>query len=139
MKKNINIMFCWKFILIFFSLFFCFQTFSFAADVTLGWDANEPDPDGYRIYYKTDSSGPPYNGIGALEGDSPITVELAELSDPYNPEYTITGLSDTDTYYSVVTAYYSGGNESGYSNEVFYIPLTLVLSSLSISGEDSVS
>ena len=139
MKKNIKTMFGWKFILIFFSLFFCLQTFSFAADVTLGWDANEPDPDGYRLYYKTGSSGPPYNGIGALEGDSPITVELAELIDPDNPEYTINGLSDTETYFFVVTAYDSGGSESGYSNEVFYIPPTLVLSSLSISGDDSVS
>ncbi len=124
---------------ILFFLFLLFARSAVAAQVTLAWDANAPDPDGYRLYYKTGSSGPPYNGIGALEGDSPITIELAELSDPDNPEHAINGLSDTETYFFVVTAYDSGGNESGYSNEVSYIPPTLVLSSLSISGDDSVT
>ncbi len=55
-------------------LFLLFARSAFADPVTLAWDANKPDPDGYMIYYKTDSSGPPYNGVGALEGDSPITA-----------------------------------------------------------------
>ncbi len=120
-------------------LFLLFTRSAFADPVTLSWDSNEPYPDGYKIYYKTDSPGPPYNGIGALEGDSPITVEFAELIDPVDPEYTINDLSDTEIYFFVVTAYASDGRESDYSNEVIYVPPTLELSSFSISGEDSVS
>lgn len=138
MKKNTNTKFCWKFILIFFSLFFCFQTFAFADTVTLAWDANKPDPAGYKIYYKSGSSGHPYNGAGALEGNSPITVELVEFVDPENPQYTINDLNDNDIYFFAVTAYDSDGNESGYSNEVYYIPSTLELTSLTIDGYDSV-
>lgn len=111
----------WKFILFFISLFFCFVTPGYAIDVTLRWDANtEPDMDGYRIYYKTDFHGPPYNGMGATEGDSPITITLQELYDPEQPEYTIHGLDDNATYYLVLSAYDIDGHESGYSNEVCF-------------------
>ena len=90
-----------------------------AIDVTLQWDANtEPNLAGYRIYYKMDSSGEPYDGIEANEGTSPITVPLEDLDDPYNPQYTLTGLLDGTAYFFVVTAYNTGGLESGYSNEV---------------------
>ena len=90
-----------------------------AIDVTLQWDVNtEPNLAGYRIYYKMDSSGEPYDGIEANEGTSPITVALEDLDDPYNPQYTLTGLLDGTTYFFVVTAYNTGGLESGYSDEV---------------------
>ena len=95
----------------------------YAADVTLGWDANtEADLAGYYVYYKTGSFGPPYNGTGAVEGNSPIQAPIANLVDPENPDYTIHGLSDTQTTYFVLTAYDTGGNESGFSNEVSYDP-----------------
>ena len=80
----------------------------------------EPDIDGYYIYYKTGTSGAPYNGTGAEEGNSPFKATLAELADLANPEYTIQGLSDTETSFIVVTAYDAEGNESRYSNEVSY-------------------
>ena len=54
----------------------CFATLTYAEDVTLIWNANtEPDLAGYKVYYKTGSSGVPYNGTGATEGSSvfPIT------------------------------------------------------------------
>ena len=107
-----------------------YTTVASASQATFAWDANtEPALAGYKIYYKTGSPGPPYNGVGAVEGDSPIIIELdpngdgdtsdGDLSDPAFPEYTIHGLSDTETTFSVVTAY-SVDDESGYSNEVSY-------------------
>ena len=115
---------------------------AYAADITLAWTANaEPDIAGYYIYYKSGSSGAPYNGTGLLEGASPIKIPLTEFSDPANPQFSLHGLSDTQTTYLVLTAYSTEGNESSYSNEVSYQPSSApaVLSSLSISGSDSVS
>jgi hypothetical protein len=81
-------------------------------NVTLTWDSNtEPDLAGYRVYYKTGSSGSPYNGTGADEGDSPVDVgNVTEL--------TLSGLADEAAYFFVITAYNSEGRESNYSNEV---------------------
>ncbi len=90
-------------------------------DRSFAWDKNtEPDIAGYYIYYKNGSSGVPYNGIGADEGNSPIKVPLANLSDPDNPEYIIHGLSGTGTFYFVATAYDIYDNESAYSAELSY-------------------
>jgi chitinase len=124
------------------SLFFPPSIYAgYTTDVTLAWGSNsEPDLGGYFIYYKAGSSGAPYNGTGAVEGSSPIQVPLSELDNPAFPEYTIHGLSDTETTYFVLTAYDTDGNESGYSNEVSYHPPSVAtLSSLSISGNNSVS
>jgi len=120
-----NIIFC-AFISIISALSLFFPPSIYAAyttDVTLAWSSNsEPDLSGYFIYYKTGSSGAPYNGTGAVEGNSPIQVPIANLDNPAYPEYTIHGLSDTETTYFVLTAYDTEGNESGYSNEVCYHP-----------------
>jgi len=97
---------------------------SFAVDITVRWNANiESDLAGYKLYYKTDLSGEPYNGAGAIEGASPVDIPLVDLVDINNPEYTITELDATHVYFLVLTAYDDAGNESGYSNEVntFYI------------------
>jgi len=98
----------------------------FAGEVTLSWDAPTTNEDstpltdlaGYKVYYDSDQSGPPYDGIGAIQGLSPIDVKVSELSDSNNPKYQISGLSDGATYYFAVTAYDTSGNESSYSNEV---------------------
>ena len=93
---------------------------AFAMDVTLQWDANtEPDLAGYKIYYDTDS-GHPYEGIGATEGNSPITITLSqdENSDTNIVEFTVHGLPDAGIKYFAVTASDDQGLESGYSNEV---------------------
>ena len=113
----------------------------YAADVTLAWSSNsESDLAGYYIYYKTGSSGTPYNGTGAVEGNSPIQVPISDLDNLAYPEYTIHGLSDAETTYFVLTAYDTDGNESSYSNEVSYHPPSVSeLISLSISGNNSVN
>jgi hypothetical protein len=86
-------------------------------DRSFAWDKNtESDLAGYYIYYKNSSSGAPYDGTGAVEGNSPIKIPLASLNDPENPEYTIHDLSDTGTFYFVATAYDIYDNESEYSN-----------------------
>ena len=109
-KNPFNII-CCTFTFILSALIFFPQPTIYAADVTLAWSANtEPDIDGYYIYYKTGSSGAPYNGTGAEEGSSPIKITLAELTDSANPEYTIQGLSDTETSFFVITAYDTEGN-----------------------------
>jgi hypothetical protein len=108
-----------KYILLSIPLFFCFVTIGYTKDATLMWSANtESDLDGYKVYYKSGSSGHPYNGMGAMEGDSPITIPLQEMDNPEQPEYTIHDLDDFEDYYFVLTAYDIYERESGYSNEV---------------------
>jgi len=100
-----------KIIFYFFLIFFFFQTLCFAADVTLRWDANtESDLAGYKLYYKTDTPGAPYDGTGADQGPSPKDIPLGSLSDPNNPEFTITGLDAGHIYFLVITAYDTEGN-----------------------------
>ena len=124
MRKAIYDLSVWKIIIFLLFFFLSFQTFCFAADITLRWDANtETDLAGYKLYYKADSSGSPYDGTGAHQGPSPVNIPLSSLSNPNNPEFTITELDAGHIYFLVITAYDTEDNESGYSNEVstFYI------------------
>jgi fibronectin type 3 domain-containing protein len=102
-------------ILIFFTmtlLFMAGNSTSFAATVTLSWDANnEPDLRGYKVYYKADSPLLPFNGVGAAEGLSPVDAHNQTTA-------TINGLDLSRTYYFAVTAYDTSGLESAYSNIV---------------------
>ena len=86
--------------------------------ITLAWDPNDTSEQvtEYRLYYKTGPSGPPYNGVGLNQGDSPIIIPVADLADENSPEIDLTGLIPGVAYYFVVTAF--NGDESGYSNEV---------------------
>jgi type II secretory pathway predicted ATPase ExeA len=80
--------------------------------VSLEWDANtEPDLAGYKVYYKIGSSGEPYDGTGATEGNSPVDIGNVTT-------YKLHGLAEDVTYFFVVTAYDTEGLESEYSNEV---------------------
>lgn len=114
------------FVILLFLVFF-YPPIATAFQVKFAWDANtESDLEGYKIHYKLGSSDPPYDGTGATEGDSPITVPLSELSNPDSPQYTI-NLSNTGMYYAAVTAFNDSGIESNYSNEVsFQLPLALL-------------
>lgn len=90
----------------------------YALDVTLAWDANrEPNLAGYSIYYGMDS-GPPYEGQGASEGDSPVDVFLDEDEDPHpdRVQFTLHDLPEGSLFFAV-TASNTAGTESGYSNE----------------------
>ena len=101
-------------------LFFLASTSpSYSAEVTLAWDANtESDLAGYKLYYKTGSSGEPYEGKRIDQGDSGISILLDSLATPDNPSFSLTGLQENEFYYFVVTAVNSSGLESGYSTEV---------------------
>jgi len=89
-----------------------FATLAHCAEVTLAWNPNtEPDLAGYRVYYKTGYSGQPYDGTGAMEGDSPIDVGNVT-------EFTLRGLIEGITYFFAITAYDTEGDESDYSSEV---------------------
>ncbi len=86
-----------------------------ARDVTFQWTANPEPFIGYNLYYKTgDSNTPPYDGTGLTEGNSPISIDKVTT-------YTMTGLSDTETYHFVLTAY-DDTEESGYSTIVTVPP-----------------
>jgi fibronectin type III domain protein len=101
--------------------FFCFIGSVYAVDVTLAWSPNtEADVEGYKLYYKIGANGPPYNGVGATEGDAPIIIWTDELYNPTQPEFTIHGLNENETYYFVLTAYDVDGYESAYSEEVSF-------------------
>jgi type IV pilus assembly protein PilY1 len=73
-----------------------------AAQIKLAWDANtESDLAGYKVYYGTSSKS--YTG----------SVDVGNVT-----SYTLTGLTQGQTYYVAVTANNTSGSESGYSTEV---------------------
>jgi hypothetical protein len=80
----------------------------------------QPGLAGYKIYYKTESEAPPYDGTGLTEGNSPIAVSLSKLKNPKNPEFTIHGLNKDKTYFFTVTAYDKSGRESGFSEVILF-------------------
>ena len=74
---------------------------AFAANVNLAWDPkSDTGLAGYKIYY----------GTSSRSYGTPINVGNVTT-------YTVTGLN-SGTYYFGVTAYYTSGSETGFSNEV---------------------
>jgi len=95
--------FCLSFLMLLPILFFFHQS-ALAAQVTLAWDPNnEPDLAGYRVHY------------GTVSGNYQIHLDAG-----LNTTYTIANLQDGKAYFLAITAYDSFGNESSFSNEVFY-------------------
>ncbi|MEW6382104.1 MAG: Ig-like domain-containing protein [bacterium] len=134
MRSALNFKLPWMMILVATVIFlFCHIPLAYTMDVTLEWSENsEPDIAGYKIYYSTGSAGSPYDGTGAVEGNSPIDAGKVT-------SYTLTGLSDTQSYRFAVTAYDTQGLESEYSNEVRPIKITGITSpynGLFTVGED---
>ena len=85
-----------------------------AKDYTLEWDAiEEPNLEGYKIYYSVDRPGPPYDGLHPFYPHLDSPVDVGNVT-----EYTLHDLEEDIVYYFVITAYDSEGNESGYSNQV---------------------
>ena len=102
---------------------------AYAVTVTLAWNANtQTDLAGYKLYYRKGLPGPPYDGSGAAEGDSPILIPLASLADSNSPDYTVTIPSGTELWSFVVTAYAKDGLESAYSNQILFSdpPISLI-------------
>ena len=99
-----------KFVIICFSLFLACQAYS--RDFSFEWTANPEPFTGYELHYKisaTDSS-PPFDGVGLIEGASPILV-------PKVITYTVTGADPEKTYHFALVAY-NGSEKSGYSDLV---------------------
>jgi hypothetical protein len=74
-----------------------------ALAIQLTWDENDPVPDGYRLYQRTEP--------GAYDYDNPIWEGIAPPSDD------LTGHAYGETYCWVVRAY-TGDDVSADSNEV---------------------
>ncbi len=93
------------------------------SSASLSWDAipSTTTGYGYKVYYDTDASGPPYSGTGAAQGNSPVDVGNAT-------HFTLSGLGG-GRIFIVVTSYDTQGRESWYSNEVswwrIYLPAVL--------------
>ena len=79
---------------------------SYAAEVTLEWDANyESNIKGYKIYYGLESE------------DYSHSIDVGNCT-----SYTVSGLEEEETYFFAATAYTFSAYESDYSNEVSYTP-----------------
>jgi hypothetical protein len=77
---------------------------------TLTWNAHpEADVSGYYLHYGV-SGGPPYDGVDARQGPSPIFVGNVTT-------YTLTGLDLSDTYSFNLQAVDGADNVSGYGSE----------------------
>ena len=75
---------------------------AFAAQIKLAWDQNtDSDLAGYKVYYGTSSK----SYTGSIDAGNVTT-------------FTLTGLTQGQTYCIAVTAYNKSSSESGYSNEV---------------------
>jgi hypothetical protein len=99
---------------LFLSIILTLLTFhsAFCQDITLSWDASpSSNVSGYYVYYKHNSTTLPFDGVGAIEGPSPVDVGD-------NLSATLTGLSDSGTFYFTVTAYDANRVESSNSNIV---------------------
>jgi hypothetical protein len=76
-------------------------------EITLQWEATDPEPAGYRLY-------------GREAGYSYDYDEFWCQSDTSDTRCTIDQLDENTTYYFVVRAFDEDGNESTNSNEVGY-------------------
>lgn len=97
----------------------CLAEITYGADITLSWRANvEPELSGYRVYYHPGQSAPPYKGVDANEGISPVHLKPTEVTIGNICSFKLTGIRENQAYYFVVTAVNTEGIESYYSNEV---------------------
>ena len=107
------------------AIVFFSATLTLAANVTLQWDANDPAPEGYRVFAR--ESGASYNYA------NPIWE-----SDNYSQttECTLIGLTEGTTYYFVVRAY-DGDLESADSEEVTYTPAVVAVNQAPVAEAGS--
>lgn len=107
---------CAKGLTAFLLILLLWTTNCLAEQITLAWDPSESNGTnliGYNLYYKAGSSAAADPDIADL-----IYIDISDPDfDPDHPSYQVTGLSDSERYYFVVSAMYNDG-ESGMSNEV---------------------
>lgn len=74
--------------------------------ISVSWQTNrEPDLAGYRVYYRADNAGPPWDGTAAVEGaSSPVSVTGTNCL--------LRGLTVGVSYFVSVVAVDLAGNES---------------------------
>ncbi len=86
-----------------------------AIDYSFSWSANPSPVNGYRLYYKMDGfAGPPFYGVDAQEGPSPVDIGN-------QTSFTITGLDENAIYHFALTAY-DGTTESEFSATITVNP-----------------
>ena len=95
-----------RFILIFVTIIMIGVTHAYGASVSLRWDANDPSPQGYRVFVRESSQNYDY--------DHPIWEDSVTAC-------TLAGLVEGVTYHFVVRAF-EGDLESADSEEVSYTP-----------------
>jgi photosystem II stability/assembly factor-like uncharacterized protein len=88
------------------------------ASIDISWTAPAAPPDYYLVYYaKDEGTTPPYDGVGAAEGDSPIVVDDPNPANDPPTTLTLTDLP-RGNYRFVVTAVDDSARESEYSNQI---------------------
>jgi hypothetical protein len=93
------------------TLIIVFQSQAQEFDLHLRWQANgEPDLAGYRIYWRTGSSGDvkeDYDGIHpqSSQYNSPIDLDLLDLDDAENPTFVLPDMDESEVYFLRLTAY----------------------------------
>jgi hypothetical protein len=86
----------------------CYPVIGWSADVTVDWDPNiGGDAAGYRLFAR--EAGERYN-YARPEWQGAAT------------QCTVTGFDEYESYYFVIRAVDDEGNESGYSNEIYWDP-----------------
>jgi hypothetical protein len=109
MEKVRSVYVGWRWALSGFLITLLCATSVLSADVTLAWDPNnESDLEGYGVYFRKDTPGPPYDLAGY--------ITLAEIDNIYSPSFVVNGLEIGSKYYFSVTAYDTAGNESIFSS-----------------------
>ena len=92
------------FLLILSSIILVYTTLSYSAEVVLAWDPNtEEDLAGYKVYY------------GFESGNYAYSVDVGN-----QVRATISDVEPNKVYYFTATAYDMDGNESDFSDEIFY-------------------
>lgn len=105
------------------TLIFTVVSAAFGANVILRWDANNPAPEGYRVFAR--QSNQSYNYAHPIWESNQTTC-------------TLTGLVDGVTYHFVVRAY-DGALESADSTEVTYTPSAVVPNQVPTGPDGSTS
>lgn len=94
------------------------------SSISFSWSPNAAAQHvtGYRFYYAT-HTGPPYDGKGADQGDSPIEISGSKLvleeDEDHHKSYhfKISGLPPCATIYVAMTAFDAKGQESDFTEE----------------------